>query len=466
MEHYDVIGTVETLDRDSNAAAVFASVEKITADTFKEPKEPKEVGGKKVSPWGSDNKLPSLMLERFRESEIVNSNIDLNIQTAYGRGMTIHTADNMPMQAGPEKDFFKRNRPRAFLQQQFTNMKHWSWGIGVIVMTNDRKKVARIDYHDTYDVRFGACNKEGIIEYVYISDWDDDQSKPVEISLLDIDDPYGDCMIRLGRIPNDTDRNIKTDQTQFAFLFRQPCPGKKYYPIPYWWAIFNSGWYDIARTITRAKLSKVKNSFKIKYVVEIHRDYFDAKFKTEKITDPVKQQALITETKGNIMSFLEDQESKDKTFFSIFYIDPITKQEVKMIKITCVDGQKEGGEYIPDIQEASAIVSQAMGVHTNMSGAISSANKGSLGGSDKRELFNIKSTYEIALRQMMCEFYELVADINGWDLQFMITDTVMTTLDQGGDAKEQNNEDPIKEIKKQDKKTINNVIAWLQQLVK
>jgi len=48
----------------------------------------------------------------------------------------------------------------------------------------------------------------------------------------------------------------------------------------------------------------------------------------------------------------------------------------------------------------------------------------------------MKQAIEKPVRDLLLEPLVLVADVNGWDIQFDIPDIMLTTLDQGTDAKE------------------------------
>ena len=48
----------------------------------------------------------------------------------------------------------------------------------------------------------------------------------------------------------------------------------------------------------------------------------------------------------------------------------------------------------------------------------------------------MKQAIEKPVRDLLLEPLVLVADVNGWDIRFDIPDIMLTTLDQGTDAKE------------------------------
>ena len=101
-----------------------------------------------------------------------------------------------------------------------------------------------------------------------------------------------------------------------------------------------------------------------------------------------------------------------------------------MVRINIIDTKKEGGDWIEDAEEAANFLCYAQGVHPHLNGATPGKNKGSQSGSDKRELFTMKQAIEKPVRDLLLEPLVLVADVNG------VPDIMLTTLDQGTDAKE------------------------------
>lgn len=116
--------------------------------------------------------------------------------------------------------------------------------------------------------------------------------------MLDINTPWRDLAIRLGRIPGDDGKHrVRTKSRKFAVLTRVPTPDSTYYPIPYYAALFKGKWYNIKQLIGMAKEAKLKNNAPIKYQIEISNKYWDSIFKSEGITDRRKQQERIVKEK-------------------------------------------------------------------------------------------------------------------------------------------------------------------------
>lgn len=436
------VNEVQEIELGSHVAAVFTEDSKNIFDYEDITTESVKEGLPKMVPWGEDNDLPELMLEKIRASDVMSPNMLFNVQVAYGTGLAFTMNDGTKVK--PDiKTFFKRNKPVKFLLEQFTDLKHFSFSVAVILLTKDGEKIARIKHKEAYHCRLSENNsKTGKIEYVYFSNWDDDTSSGdnvVDYPLLDMDDPAYDLLVRMGREPDPATgkKQKQTTDRAFAIITRIPTPGRKYYPFPYYASFFNSGWYDIGVMVPLAKKAKMKNGMAVKYHVEIHRDYFPALFEDEKISDPEKQKTRREKEFQNIKTFLTGIENSGKIWWSGYYIDP-NGHENHMVKINVLDNGKEGGDWIEDAENAISMGCYAMNVHPSLIGAVPGKSKGSFSGTDKRELFTMKQTLECSLRALMLIPYQVIQEYNKWpeELEFEIPDMMLTTLDAGTDATE------------------------------
>jgi hypothetical protein len=399
-------------------------------------------------PWGTDNEQPYQVLEKIRNDEVMSSNMWFNINTAYGRGFNYTNPDGTPITDPVIKKFFRRNNFVKYWAEQFTDIKHFMFSIGVIILDNAGEKILQIRHKEAINCRFETCNPEtGDIENIFYASWKDKPtSDQVDVlPLLDMDDPVGDLLVRLAleEDPVTGEFRKKTKDRIFAFINRIPTAGEKYYPFPYYAATFNSGWYDIKTMIPAAKKAKMRNGMMLRYIVYLHKDYFTKLFDAEKITDPKKQKERKTTEINNIKTFLSGEENAGKQWTSSYYHDP-NGNEIKMVRIERVDKDKEGGDWIEDSEEASNILSYAMGVHPSLIGSSPGSNK-SINGTEARELFTMKQALEKLPRDIMIQPFYMLNDVNGWDLEYDIPDLMLTTLDQKTDAKEVSTKKPAED---------------------
>jgi len=399
-------------------------------------------GKPKMVPWGTDNDLPDKMLEKIRQSDVMSPNMLFNIQVGYGSGLKYTMADGSRVTDAAVLTFFKRNNPVKYLLEQQTDIKHFAFSVSLLILTKDGKQIARLKHKEAFHARFSENNpKTGKIEYVYFANWaDNPKGKEVQAyPVLDENDPYFDLGVRMGK-ENDPRTGAKrktiTNDRIFAIITRVATPGMKYYPFPYYAAHFNSGWYDIAAMIPVAKKAKMSQGMMIKYHVEFHKDYFSLLYSDEGITDPVKQRARKKREFEDIKTFLSGIENSGKVWYSGYYIDPNGKEN-SMIKINVIDKEKEGGDWITDVESAIQMGCYAMNVHPGMIGAMPGKTN-TMSGTDKRELFTMKQIMERPLRELMLIPYQVIQEYNNWpqDLELDIPNMMLTTLDKGKDATE------------------------------
>lgn len=433
------------IEMPDNVAAIFQTDSATIFDS--EDVKPVEILEKKRGyiPWGESNDQPSLILEKIRKSDVMSPNMQFNVLTAYGNGLMYKMADGSKVEDKDVIDFFRRNNMVKYLLEHMTDIKHFSFAITLLFVSKDGSKIVKLKQKEAFHCRFEENNKEtGKIENVFFANWEDSPGKEDVQSypVLDQEDPYTDLLVRLGKEPDPVSgKNAKvTTDRIFAIVTRLPTPGYKYYPFPAYASHFNSGWYDISAMIPIAKKAKMANGMSVKYHVEFHKDYFEQIFSDENITDPLKKKERKTLEFNNVKDFLSGIENSGKVWYSGYYLDPNGKEN-HMIKINLIDSKKEGGDWIEDSEEAANMQCYAMGIHPSLIGAVPGKSKGSLSGSDKRELFTMKQALETPFRNMAIIPFDIIKGFNKWDenIVFDIPHLMLTTLDEGKDAKEVTN---------------------------
>jgi hypothetical protein len=405
---------------------------------MKIPSAPTNIRG--YVPWGSDNLRCNEILELMRKDEVMSSNNFFNILCGYSNGLKYKNADGTAVANQDVIEFFKFNRPTKYLLEQQTDIKHFFFTVSVIILSGDGKKIVKLIHKEATYCRFETCNPEnGKIEHVFYGNWEKgapSYDKLECIELLDTTDPLGDLMKRMGKLPGDDGKTAKATTTRkFAMMNAIPIPGQKYYPFPYYWSLFNSGWYDIKQLIPAGKKAKFTNGLVVKYQVEINIKYWDELFEHEKITDLKKKKERMDEEKTNIKTFLTGIVNAGKVWFSGFYVDPLGKEQ-SYVRIKVVSNTTEGGDWVQDMEEASSTECYAMGVHPSVIGATPGKSSGNLSGSNVREIFTMKQALETAFKDILLEPYILIKNYNGWDeVEFDIPFMQLTTLDQNTGAK-------------------------------
>ena len=393
-------------------------------------------------PWGTSNTRPYEVINLRRQDEVMSTNIFTKILMGYGLGITHTNPDGTPTTNKEVLNFFKYNRPTRYLLEQETDMKHFFFSLSLLILSVDGKKIVKLRHLDASYSRLETANPDtGKVEHVYYGNFENGNVPTWDnldvYELLDAADPLGDLETRMGVIAGPDGKNQTASTTrEFVMMNFIPVPGNQYYPFPYSWAVFNSGWYDIKQLIAEGKKIKFKNGLVIKYQVEVNSKYWENLFTVEKITDPELQKARMMKEKQNFKEFLTGMQNAGKVWFSGFYTTPDGKEQ-SMVRINVINGNsKEGGDWLDDTEEASNMECYADGMPPQMIGAVPGKSKASFSGTDKRETFTMIQALEVPVRQLLLEPYFVIVNYNGWENDVIVDIPFMqlTTLDKGTDA--------------------------------
>lgn len=377
-------------------------------------------------PWGADNQMPYTILDMIERDETLSTCQMFNAEICYGNGLRFDTSKCSEIVREEVDAFCSDNNIPAYFLGVCQDLKHFAFTVSVVILSKDGKKIVDIIRKEACYCRFSPREK-GKRQFVYYGNWRESLSeKDIEvIPLLDVHNPLRNLKDLVGR----------TNERKFAILTEIPAPDHTYYPIPYYASLFRGKWYDIKQLIGLAKEAKLKNSAPIKYLIEISKSYWTEIFKSEHITDPVKQQERVKQGKQEILDFLTGVENSGKAWFSTFYRD-VKGQEYSDVKITKVETDKEGGDWSTDIIEAINMICFTMRVHSNLVGSVSGKTQSNNSGSDKRELYTIAQALQKPYHDLLFAVYNLIIRFNGWkgcsvDVPFI----QLSTLDENRDAK-------------------------------
>ena len=401
--------------------------------------------GELYIPFGHDNRQPYELIEKVAGDEVTAENKLFNVLTCYGAGLEWkRDNESTELEADLKQWTRRQNLPLYFLEQA-TDMKYFFFSVAVIILDHAGKRINKLRHKEAAYIRLAKADTNGRIPYVYSAPWNSSSLRPENIEripLLDIYDPLGDLLVRLGHERNDRGRRQNpTKDRKFAILMRFPTPGSTYYPTPYWTAIFRGGSYDEKRLISVGKRAKLRNHTSMKYQVEIHREYWERICRDEYITEPDKMLERIRKEKENIRAFLSGIENSDKVWISGFYVDP-TGTEVHDVQIKLLEGKKEGGDWNEDIQATANTICYGDNIHPNLVGATPGKSQQNNSGSDKRELFTMKQALEVAYHDILLTPLRLVAEFHQWQAQPTVPMIQLTTLDEHRDSKKVNPSNP------------------------
>ena len=392
-----------------------------------------------IAPYGVDNMLPYWLRRKIRKNQVTSSGQSFNITSCYGQGLKIVDRSDKKRKTTDDpdiRDFCLRNcLPEVFIGQ-CTDMKFFYFSILVIILDRAGDKIVQVRHKDACNCRLEKA-VNGKIQHVIYGDWKRGTLLSGEvIPLLDPHDPYTDLMVRMGKQedPMTGKKGKMTKDRKFAILSRMPTPGLTYYPMPYYASIFRDDWYDIYKLIGLGKKYMIKNNSAPRTQIEVKDEYWGKICEDEGITDEAKCKSRIKQAKQDIIDFVCGPENAGKALITGYMIDPISGKEVRDIRIYNLNesGTKEGGDYLDDSSEASNFLCFALGVHPNLIGATPGKSQMNNSGSDKRELFTLKQSTEIAFHDIMSLPWHLILHYNNWSDKYSVDVPMieLTTLDQ------------------------------------
>lgn len=395
--------------------------------------------------WGESNTLPLTTIDKIYKNPVVASGIFFNVLVLYGQGVVY----GRMLEVNGKKEFieandveeintfFEENDINGYLLEQATDMVTLFNPFPEIIFNREpKRKVVNIFSKEAAFSRWEEMNPEtAVIEnHFYSAKWGKsmDREKDLVVTpVLDSRWPLRDLKIRMGLIAGDNGTTVDKKEFRYIIPLNFPTPGRSYYQKPYYFSIFESGWYDYACKIPEFKNALLDNQMVIKYHVELSEEYFPKIFAEEGITEDEKKKARIKLEYSNLNKFLNNQKNSGKSVVSFVSYTPDGKEKRRM-KITVLENHFKGGEYIDDSEEASNIMSYGLGVHPSLIGSAPGKAK-TINGTEARELFIIKQTLMTPMRDRLLMPLNLIKAINEWpkDIVFKIPNIELTTLDKG-----------------------------------
>lgn len=411
-------------------------------DAFAEPDSVIDIGKYKgIVTFGEDNSLPQEVIQKIEKCEVVSANLQFNIMASYGQGVKPFRKVKVGKEvmyeeitSGEVYDFFLDNDIDLFALESFTDLHTYFAIHPEIILTKDYKKITTIRHKEAAFSRWGKAEQGRITRHFYCGKWDDSPSEAdiVETPVLDKYNPLRDLQLR-----------IEGRKAAYRYIvpIGFPVPAKPYYPRPYWWSIFLSGWYDYMTMVPTFKKAVMKNQLGVRYIIYLSERYWDYLFENEgvDVNDPIAVKARKEQEHSDFQKFLTSEENAGKGILALkrMVAAGAGTTEEKLVEIVEIKNSMKGGEYIEDSQEAASIISYAMQVHQPLIGN-PPKDSGSMSGSDARERFMMKVGLMSVYRDRIFKVLHLIRRFNNWgeDIVFRIPDFEFTKLDENKTGKQ------------------------------
>ncbi|MEG2495223.1 MAG: hypothetical protein RSB32_05930 [Mucinivorans sp.] len=410
-----------------------------SSEQFAAPDAPLIIGGNKITPWGANNDLPQQVLAKIGTNDVTGSNINFNVTAAYGQGIVPMMSRGGELSACDNDEvnmFFEDNDINGYFLEQINDLITFNNVFPEIIVSRDGRKIVRLSHKEAAFSRWGVMGLRDshIQKHYYHYGWADGIRDPKEIDITSVLSPtftFADLEARIAR-----------RERRFVMRVTLPTPGRTYYARPSWWSIFESGTYDLSSMIPKTKIALLKNSLSIRNVIYISDKYWSDFLESKGIASGDKekiQEAKVNECK-RLSDFVSNTDSKGGTLIATKESLPGSVGKAVEDRHIIIEPIKLGGdgELVKDSEEASNIICYAMSVHPSLIGATPGKNGGSLGGSDKRELFMMKQALLRPYRDRLLMPLNLIKRYNKWpkELVFALPEYQLPTLDQDKGGKQ------------------------------
>lgn len=427
--------------------------------TFKEPNslfvKPEndpvrfKIGGKGkefhgIAFWGKENKLPKDLYRMIGANPITASGAAFNYRVIFGGGVMIakRDADGKLTPTNEFHDinnFFSDNDVNGKFLEMATDLWTLHYCFPEIICNNESSpRVVELNVKKATFSRLEVMNpKNGDIEHhFYSAKWGENANPDdlVASEMLSLRNPIKNLKYKLGIESHPLGLVKPSKERRFIIPITIPSPDRFYYPAPAWTSIIESGWYDFAQKIPEFKRALLSRGMVIKHHVEIHPHFFEKMFVKLGITDEKEKRAKQREWLTDLDNFLSKPENAGKSFVSEKI--QVGDNLQSMVEINQKKNEFTGGEYLPDLEEVSNILSYGMEVHPSLIGSSPGKNK-TINGTEARELFIIAQAMKQVYRDRLLIPFYLIKAINKWpeEAHFVIPNIELTTLDKGTGAK-------------------------------
>lgn len=394
----------------------------------------KNTVGKKLLLWGEDNDFPQKVIADVRKNPELGTLLNKQASLLYSGGLEWGILKKVNgkevLEPLPEAmdievaEWCRKTNINRYLLEASKDI-YWFYNVfPEIILSLDRKKIVQICVQAAEECRFEVQNSKGVIENVYINaQWDDGAKETDGLTKkLPVIDPYYDPA---GYLLTDT------RGCNYIYPLNYANPGNKFYQLPDWNSIRESGWLAVSALVPKHKEALLKNQSTIKYHIQLASQYWEVKYKDwSKKTDPQKKKAMEAEL-TEIQNLITGAEKAGSNFWSVFLTDINQGKMVDMVKITPLDDKIKSGQYLEEGKDASIYTMSAVGLHPALIGTMPGGGL-SGAGSNIREAYNLHMLSNKSFGDLVLEPLNMVAiPFNGWDprMIFRFKNSFMTTLD-------------------------------------
>ena len=416
---------------------------------------PKNMKGRQIEfmPRGGGNFIPLDIIRKAGKNVTVSSNLDFKTSIAYGEGVQvlrryrgndgkIHVDEVLRKEEPEIFDFLELNDINRFIMELVNDLRIFSDAYVEYIFDRDKEshRLVQLRSREACYSLVSKMDEKGHIQYHgYCDDWArHSMTETIATPLLDRNFPLYDLKSRMGMVPNSEGLLKATGERRLIQMLSLPTSGRFYYAHPYWWSIFDSGWYDFSNSIINFKKALIHNEMVPRHIVYVKDSFYERLYKDNAADTDEKKKAVRKKFLNDLDSFLAGEENAGTSLISRFEYNQMKGGEMKDIIIEEIDERKKGGDYIEDSEESSNVLCYGMGVHSSILGNSPGKSK-SINGTEARELFMIQQALSKYLQQLVVQPLYYAKAMNEWpeDIEFSIANLQLTVLDANSGAVKQ-----------------------------
>lgn len=302
-------------------------------------------------------------------------------------------------------------------------------------------KAVALRWRNAKTARLGQMNKEGKIDYTYVSNiWlDDPAAVPDEspsgkvdaIRALSPQSPAADLerIARETRLAN-VHRNRRPTHFSCPVVYNQY--GHPYYPVPAWYSVFSGDVYTYASLLVSDRKKRRDNANVIGRILYLNDEYVQRMYMQRQITDEQEKMKFFNEQIiAPINRFLQNRDNSGKPMLAYTFTGADGKEYKSWEIVEIQESSKQTAEANQkELAEISSIILFSWSADSRLIGN-SPGDVSSSGGTDLRERYLLKQVQMATLQRLVLSVMDIFGTRNQWDahLTWEIQREVLTTLD-------------------------------------
>lgn len=371
----------------------------------------------KVAFWGENNDHPQEIVEVIQKSDILQPLIVQSAKMMIGQGLVYGTTDIdevtgeevlKPMQVPEIEDLLEDFNSDLYLYESAID---WftSGNAFQEIQMNFGGTVAGLYCNDFTRCRLSRKDPKGRITTAFVDgDWPGRYDIRKETIAMPALDPYY-------RIPQQI-RASKADR--FMLPIRILAHDRDYYGRAPWHGLIDSGVLEIAADTLSWRKFFLKNAMTLRYHIEV-----DSRFWTEKypgfLEKPKEDQKTIKQNELDaFVKWGTGVEKSGKTLMTTLLMDPVSKVQWSLWKITPFKLEVSSGAYIPDGQDSDFRTARSF-MDPTLFGIAPGKDRNSAGsGSDKRiaHTHHVLDSHSDA--NLLLTGHRVMTEVNDWHKKY------------------------------------------------